>query len=101
MPKYELAEAAEADLKNIALYTISKWGSRQAAHYAALLDAHFDAIGSGRARTRVFLQHRPALRVSRIKHHYVFHLTREGRCPLILAIFHENMDLMTRLRDRL
>ncbi|MGO9204133.1 MAG: type II toxin-antitoxin system RelE/ParE family toxin [Limisphaerales bacterium] len=101
MPNYELAEAAEADLKSIALYTISKWGARQAARYGAMLDSHFEAIGKGKARSRIFLQHRPGLRVSRMEHHYVFHLNREGQCPLILAVFHENMDLMVRLGDRL
>src|SRR5690242_18739465 len=101
MASYELAEAAEEDLRSIALYTLSKWGSRQATRYGAILDAHFEAIGKGKARARIFLRHRPELRVSRIGHHYVFHLDRERQCPLILAVFHENMDLMTRLRARL
>jgi plasmid stabilization system protein ParE len=101
MPKCELAEAAEADLESIAFYTLSKWGEKQAARYGAVLDAHFEAIAGGKARTRIFIRHRPELRVSRVGHHYVFHLEREQRCPLILAVFHENMDLMTRLHDRL
>lgn len=101
MPNYELAEAAEADLKSIALYTLSKWGPKQAARYGAILDAHFEAIGNGKARTRIFLQHRPELRVSRIEHHYVFHLRRDKTRPIILAVFHEGMDLMNRLRTRL
>ena len=69
--------------------------------YGAFLDAHCEAIGSGKARTRVFLRHRPELRVSRARQHYVFHLEREKLCPLILAVLHEHMDLMTRLRARL
>ena len=101
MANYELTAAADEDLKSIALYTISKWGPAQAARYAAFLEAHFEAIGSGKARTRIFLRHRPELRVSRARRHYVFHLEREKQCPLILAVFHENMDLMTRLRARL
>jgi plasmid stabilization system protein ParE len=101
MPNYELAEAAEADLKSIALYTISKWGPKQAARYGAILEAHFEAIGKGKARTRTFLQRRPELRVSRIERHYVFHLDREKQSPIILAVFHESMDLMRRLRARL
>ena len=101
MPDYEVAEAAEVDLKRIALYTVSKWGPKQATRYGAVLDDHFDAIGNGKARTRVFLKRRPELRVSRVEHHYVFHLERERQCPLILAVFHQNMDLMTRLRARL
>jgi toxin ParE1/3/4 len=101
MPDYELAEAAEEDLKGIALYTISKWGSNQAARYGRLLDAHFAAIGKGKVKSRIFLTHRPELQVSRIEHHYVFHLDRGDERPLILAIFHEHMDLMARLHDRL
>ena len=101
MPNYELAEAAEEDLRNIAQYTISQWGAKQTVHYGSWLDAHFEAIGNGKAKTRIFLPHRPELRVSRIEHHYVFHLERQKQRPLILAVFHENMDLMTRLRHRL
>jgi len=48
MANYELAEAAEADLRSIALYTISRWGSKQAARYGAILHAHFEAIGTGK-----------------------------------------------------
>jgi toxin ParE1/3/4 len=101
MAGFELARSAESDIRSIALYTLKEWGAKQAARYAANLDAHFEAIGSGKARSRIFLKHRPELRVSRVEHHYVFHLVREMKCPLILAVFHENMDLMTRLRDRL
>lgn len=101
MPDYELAQAVEEDLRDIARYTISRWGHKQAARYGAILDAHFEAIGNGKARTRAFLQQRPDLRVSHIGHHYVFHLNRRGRCPVILAVFHESMDLMNRLRSRL
>lgn len=101
MRRYELAGAAEDDLKSMAIYTLSKWGTKQAIRYAAILDAHFEAIAEGKARSRIFIQRRPELRVSRIGHHFVFHLDRKGQGPLILAIFHENMDLMARLLARL
>ena len=101
MANYELANDAEKDLQQIARYTISNCGSRQAIHYGTLIDAHFEALGNGKIRTRGFLQQRPELRVSRVKHHCVFHLERVGRCPLILAVFHKSMDLMRRLQDRL
>jgi plasmid stabilization system protein ParE len=52
MPNYELTEAAEADLKTTALYTISKWGPRQAARYGAILDSHFEDIGNGKSGKR-------------------------------------------------
>jgi toxin ParE1/3/4 len=101
MPLYELAEAADADLLAVAHYTISTWGAEQVRRYESLLESHFKDIGRKKARTRVFLKHRPELLVSRIGHHYVFHLVRNGQCPLILAVLHESMDLMNRLRVRL
>ncbi len=101
MAAYELTRAADADLQAIASYTVSTWGVQQARRYEALLEGHFGAIGNQKVRTRVFLKHRPELLVSHIGHHYVFHLVRGNQCPLILAVLHENMDLMNRLRDRL
>ena len=52
-------------------------------------------------RGRIFLPHRPELRVARCQYHYAFYLLRAKQSPLILAVFHERMDLMQRLRDRL
>ena len=43
----------------------------------------------------------PALRMARCQHHYVFCLPREDAPALIVAIFHERMDLVKRLVDRL
>jgi toxin ParE1/3/4 len=34
-------------------------------------------------------------------HHHVFSLHEENASPLIIAVLHEKMDLMTRLGDRL
>ena len=101
MRPYELTAEADADILAIAHYTISTWGSEQAQRYEALLEKHLCAIGQPQARARIFLKHRPELFVSRMEHHYVFHLARKNQCPLILAVLHENMDLMNRLRDRL
>src|SRR5436853_497261 len=43
----------------------------------------------------------PELLVSRCKHHYVFQLVRNKKCPLMLAVLHENMDLIGRIHERL
>jgi len=101
VPLYELTEEADADIQAIARYTVSTWGIEQARRYEALLEKHLQAIGRQKARTRVFLNHRPDLLVSRVEHHYVFHQARKNQCPLILAVLHENMDLLNRLRSRL
>lgn len=43
----------------------------------------------------------PMLRMAHCEHHYVFCLPRENASALVVAIFHERMDLMARLADRL
>ncbi|OYR23310.1 toxin ParE [Brucella thiophenivorans] len=43
----------------------------------------------------------PNLRMKKCEHHYVFCLARKNEPSLIIAIFHERMDLMIRLADRL
>jgi toxin ParE1/3/4 len=81
MGAYELTAAADADLEAIAEYTIHAWGIEQARRYEALLEQHFQEIGSRKIRARVFLKHRPELLVSRCQHHYVFQLVRKKECP--------------------
>jgi len=101
MSGYDLTTEADADILEIVHYTVSTWGDAQALRYRAALENHFNSIARKTARTKAFLPHRPELRVSRVQHHFVFHLIREQRCPLIIAVLHENMNLMNRVRRRL
>jgi toxin ParE1/3/4 len=101
MPNFELSYLADCDIAGIIGYTIEKWDTDQAIRYVGILDAHFEAIGKGDACAKAVFEHRTDLRVSRCKKHVIFHQERAGNCPLILAIFHERMELMVRLSDRL
>ena len=101
MPDYELSIAAEGDLKAIARYTVDTWGLKQAKGYEASLVKGFRKISKGRLPPRVFLSHRPDLLFTHCEHHYIFYTLRETKPPLILAVFHERMDLMQRLQERL
>ncbi len=100
MPEYELSFAAQDDLKDIARYTVAKWGLKQAKRYEALLVKGFRNISKGRFPPRIFLSQRPDLLFTRCEHHYIFYAPREEQPPLILAVFHKNMDLMQRLIER-
>lgn len=100
-PEYKLTELCEHDLEEIARYTIETWGVDQAKRYQAALEAHFKAIGRGQAQGRVFLNHLPTLISTRCELHVIFSIQREGTCPLIIAVLHERMDLISRLQDRL
>ena len=102
MPAYELTPEAEADLEGVAEYTLREWGAEQQAHYATLLEAGFTRIADGSTISRQFSEHYPQVRVTRCEHHYVFYIRPEGpMIPRILAVLHERMNLIARLRDRL
>ncbi len=101
MLPYELTPAAEADLRDIVRYTLRQWGERQARRYACLLEAGFRTIAAGHTVSRTFSKRYPQVQVTRCEHHYVFYLHQEGQKPRILAVLHENMDLLARLGERL
>jgi len=60
-----------------------------------------ESITQGKAPLKTFLETRPELQVSRCEHHYIFHLMRENQSPLIIAILHERMNMIDRIRKRL
>lgn len=101
MPKYRLTPGAEKDLGEIARYTLRTWGEAQMRRYEAALIACFEALADRRADARWPLPHRPELRQVRCQHHYVFAIDHPQEPVTIVAVLHETMDLVTRLRDRL
>ncbi len=103
MNAYDLTIEAETDLKSILLYTIEQWGVEQAQHYADLLEAGFCKISTQKATSRTFSKVYPQVRVTKCEHHYIFYLSQqtESSRPLILAVLHERMDLLSRLKKRL
>jgi len=99
--EYELTAAADGDLLAIARYTIKKWGIQQARRCEIALEMCFSAIGRGKIRPRLFLKKRPELLFTHCEHHYIFYIGRENDLPLIIAVLHENMNLVARLKNRL
>jgi len=98
MKTYDLTAAAEEDLREIWRYTYETWGVDQADRYFDRIGACFDAVGEGRARSRSFNELPNDVRILRCEHHYIVWLT--GDRPIIIAILHERMDCMQRLKDR-
>jgi plasmid stabilization system protein ParE len=98
---YDLTPAAEADLREIARYTLRQWRSRQQQRYARLLGACFRRLAGSRIRPRTFSERYPQVLVIRCQEHYVFYLHPEGQKPRIIAVLHGRMDLLARLRERL
>ncbi len=102
MFSYEFTPDAEADLEEIAEYTLREWGAAQQMRYAELLEAGFERIAEGTAISRSVLEAFPYLYISRCEHHYIFYLRPGSDArPRIIAVLHERMDMIARIRRRL
>ncbi|EEW5974066.1 type II toxin-antitoxin system RelE/ParE family toxin [Escherichia coli] len=101
MTTYILTTDAEADLRGIIRYTRKQWGAAQVRRYIARLEHGIAALAAGRGSFRDMSELFPELRMIHCEHHYVFCLPRGSAPALVVAIFHERMDLMTRLSERL
>jgi toxin ParE1/3/4 len=80
-------------------YTFDKWGTTQADHYLRTLEAGFIKIAKKEAAEKSPLPSYPTLRSVYCEHHYIFFLKVDK--PIILAILHEKMDFIRRLKKRL
>jgi toxin ParE1/3/4 len=98
---YVLTRSAQADLQEIVRYTQREWGIAQCRTYVERLEAAATelALGQGPFRQREDLL--PGLRVRLAGYHYIFCLPQTGGPAVVLAILHERMDLITRLKERL
>ena len=98
---YVLTTAAEADFRDIIRYTRGRWGDDQTRSYVTKLTRCIERIAVGQGASKDMAAINPGLQMVHCEHHYIFCLFRDDFPPLVVAIFHENMDLMTRLSDRL
>jgi plasmid stabilization system protein ParE len=98
---YVVSKGGGADLIDIARYTTKKWGAAQCRAYISQLEQGAEAIAKGEGTFKEVGGLYPELRVALCGKHYIFCLPRLGDLPLIVAIFHERMDIMARLKNRL
>jgi plasmid stabilization system protein ParE len=99
--RYVLSSAAEADLRDIVRYTRKQWGDAQTRSYMTKLKGCIESLATGAGFFKDMDALYPALRMVHCEHHYIFCLPRDDAPALVVAIFHERMDLMARLVDRL
>ena len=98
---YVLTAAAEADVLGIVRYTRQQWGDAQVRSYMDKLERGIEHLAAGLGASKDMGLLHPGLRMMHCEHHYIFCLPRESLPALIVAIFHERMNLMARLADRL
>ncbi len=98
---YVLSRGAEEDLRSIVRYTVAQWGEQQCRSYVAELEECATALAKGQGVFKDMTALLPGLRVAACGKHFVFCLPRSDAPALVLAILHERMDIVTRLRSRL
>lgn len=101
MTAYILTAEAESDLRSVIRYTRAQWSAAQVRRYVSTLERGIANLAEGKGPFKDMSALYPALRMARCEHHYIFCLLREDAAALIVAIFHERMDLMKRLAGRL
>lgn len=99
MPSYDLTLAAETDLRDIWRYTYKTWGFDQAEKYFDQIEACCEAVGDGRTRSKVLEGLQEGVHILRCEHHFIAWMA--GTRPVIIAILHERMDFVRRLKGRL
>ena len=101
MASFEKAPQVDDDLRSIVAYTVDRWGIDQVRKYMAGLEAKMDAIATGQAHTTPLDHVIDGLKVGRYERHYIFGVERDEAPMLILAVFHEKMSVIERLKARL
>ena len=99
MAAYAFTRSAKEDLLDIWLYTRETWGEAQADRYQDDLHGCCERLAAGAVHVR------PVPTIDGVKshhcrHHVLFFVERRETI-VVIAVLHERMDLIARLRDRL
>lgn len=101
MYTYQLSALAAEDLDEILQYTFERFGRKQMLKYSNQLAACLDEISKDDGLYKKIEIEKYTVRSLRCQKHYLFGLEREDKSLLIIAILHEKMELIRRLRNRL
>lgn len=100
MKPFCISVSAEKDLKQIWRYTAQHYGRLQADLYTNVLLLGCQKIAQQPLVFRSLRLANQDFRVYRYKNHYILYLVADDKV-VIVAFFHERMDIMVRLRARL
>ena len=101
MSLYLQSQEALDDWRDIIEYTLGQHGEAQTVKYAADLIKCIEAIAKNSGYYKDIKVKGRTVRVKHCQKHYIFGLLRESSPMIIIAFFHERMEIMTRLKDRL
>jgi toxin ParE1/3/4 len=98
---YVLTKGAAADLRDIARYTIETWGLDQCQAYIRQIEDAACQVAGRKGTFRDMSSLYPGLLMRSVGKHYIFCLPRPNKKALILAVLHDRMDIVARLKKRL
>ncbi len=98
---YILTKGAENDLRDIIKYSLENWGEAKSRKYISELEAKTIELANGTGAFRELNEIILGLKVKKVGRVFIFCVYHQGRQPIILAFFHEKMDILTRLKERL
>lgn len=101
MQSYELSKDAEQDLREVARYTLNRWGKEILQQYRNGLKDTFGAIAANDVPKQAFSKAFPGLMVTKHRHHFIFYLINRPHKPIIIGVIHESRDIVSRLGGRL
>jgi plasmid stabilization system protein ParE len=97
----EISEAAEKDWQRIVAYTLYNFGRRQVYRDTEdLLNCLYDLVHKVDQHKIIAVSDYKVV-LKRCQKHYIFRQIKEGEPLLIIATYHEQMDLMQGLKNRL
>lgn len=101
MNTYKFSPDAAFDLQSILDYTIKNFGKRQMLKYKEQLKACLNKLASTSYSGRILNVEGKSLRLLHCQKHYIFALERADNPLLVIAVLHEKMDLVERVKNRL
>ena len=101
MTNYRLTRDAENDLREVARYTLNKWGRKMLQEYRSGIKKTLKRIGENKVKKLQFSTAFPELLVAKYKYHFIFYLTEGFEKPVIIGVIHERRDIVNRLAERL
>lgn len=101
MQPYELTEDAVQDLREVARYTLNRWGKETFRQYRDGLKDTFKSLAAKKVPSRPFSKTFPDLMVTKYRYHYIFFLIDNLPKPVIIGVIHERRDIVSRLGERL
>lgn len=98
---YELSPDAEEDWRSIIDYTYEQYGADQVVHYTDQLSKCIAALVAHEVPSKIINLDGLKIRSIHCQRHYIIAIDRINRTMLIVALLHERMDLIQRLKNRL